>query len=175
MRATIAHREEVAGFLRAKRHYYVDCQVLFSEEEKAIIKTRGLANHTFTVDPAVPPPARTEYVGAKVLRGVAPLVLLTSCVGGIVVGHGLGTLLFLLASGMFGVSFILRRKTDFAELPNQVVSLKQLLDDPRFTIYAPDPSRAKALDDGLRATTLAAVRNLLIDSTEVRNTETFEL
>ena len=70
----------------AKRNYYIDCEVLFSEEEKAVIAARGLAKHTLIVDPAVPPPAPVHYLSASLLRGFAPLVLLSSCVLGLAVG-----------------------------------------------------------------------------------------
>jgi hypothetical protein len=174
MRITVEHREVPSGLSGAKRHYYVDCQVLFSEEEKAIVKARGLAKHNFTVDPAVPPPAATHYIGAKVLRAVAPLVLLGSCVTGLAIGDGVAAPLFFLAVGMFVGSFFLKRKTDIAELPDQTISFEQLLDDPCFTIFALDPARAKTIDDALRAK-LGGLKGLLIDSTDIRSKETFEL
>ena len=56
----------------------------------------------------------------------------------------------------------------------QTITFEQLLNFPRFTIYAVDPSRAKAIDDALRAK-LAMLKGLLIDSTDIRSRETFEL
>ena len=38
MRVTIEHRESVSGIRAAHKDCYIDCQVEFSEEEKAIIK-----------------------------------------------------------------------------------------------------------------------------------------
>jgi len=46
----------IRGLAGAGRRYYVDCEVLFSEEEKAIIKARDLSRHHLTIDPPVPPP-----------------------------------------------------------------------------------------------------------------------
>ena len=174
MRVAIEHREAQTGLSGAKRHYYVDCEVLFSEEEKAIIAARGLARHSFTIDAAVPPPARAHYVSASLLRGFAPLVLVSSCVLGLAVGDGIGTPLAFLAVAMFVGSYFIKRKTDLAELPEQSISFERLLDHPRFTIFAIDPARAKSIDDALRDK-LAHIKELLTDSAGVRSRATFEL
>ena len=42
MRVTMEHREE-SGIVFDEKNYYVDTTVVFSEEERAIIKARGLA------------------------------------------------------------------------------------------------------------------------------------
>jgi hypothetical protein len=174
MRVSVEHREEAAGLSGGRRHYYVDCEVLFSEEEKAIIAARGLQKHYIALDPPVPPPAPTHYVGATLLRAVAPFVMLASCVTGLAIGDRIAMPLFFLSIGMFVVSFFLKRKTAIAERPEQTISFEQLLDYPRFTVFALDPSRAKAVDDALRAK-LAALKGLLLDSTDIRSRETFEL
>jgi len=174
VRVTIEHREEASGLSGAKRHYYVDCEVLFSEEEKAVIAARGLAKHNFTIDAAVPPPARADYISANLLRGFAPLVLLSSCVVELAVNSGLGAFLGLAAIGMFVGSFFLKRKTQIAELPDQTISFERLLDYPRFTIFAIDPARAKGVDDALR-NKLAGIKGLLAESADIRTRATFEL
>src|SRR5262249_36562138 len=61
MRVSITHRESAAGLSGTKRHYYLDCEVLFSEEEKAIIAARSLSNQFLTLHPAVPPPPRVPH------------------------------------------------------------------------------------------------------------------
>src|SRR5258708_7317167 len=109
--------------------------------------TRGLAKHSFTIDAAVPPPARADYVSASLLRGFAPLVILSSCVLGLAVGDGIGSPLAFLAIAMFVGSYFIKRRTDLAELPEQSISFERLLDHPRFTIFAIDPARAKSIDD----------------------------
>ena len=48
MRITFNHREETAGLTGNDHHYFLDCEVLFSEEEKAIVQTRGLANPSYS-------------------------------------------------------------------------------------------------------------------------------
>jgi len=174
VRVSITHREEAGGLFGAKRHYYIDGEVLFSEEEKAIIAARGLAKHTLTVDPAVPPPAPVHYMSASLLRGFAPLLLVASCGIGIGLNGPLGDFLAMVAIGMFIASFVIKRKTTIAEQPRQVLTLQGLMDYPRVTIYALDPAEAKSTDDGLRSK-LAGIKGLLVESTEIRSKETFEL
>ena len=75
MRVTIDHRQQTTG-LGSKTSQFVDCVVLFSEEEKAIIKVRGLTDHLIVVDPPSPPPSYREYMIAGVLQGFAPFFTL---------------------------------------------------------------------------------------------------
>src|SRR5581483_3957649 len=145
MRVTVVHREERFGVTGARRRYYMECEVLFSEEEKAIIKERVLWRHHLSVDPPVPPPVAWHYPAAIVMRSVSPFLLLWSCIGGIAFGGQVGVPMVLLAIGLFVGSFSLKRKTALAELKTQIVPLQQLLDDPHFTLYALDPSVAKRI------------------------------
>jgi hypothetical protein len=55
MRVVIDHRQLLTG-LGSKISQFVDCTVQFSEEEKAIIKKRGLGDHIIVLDPPTPPP-----------------------------------------------------------------------------------------------------------------------
>jgi hypothetical protein len=174
MRVTIEYREESAGITGAKRHYYVDCEVLFSEEEKAIITARGLPRQTFTVDPAVPPPEPVQYISATALRRGAWLLLPISFVIGVGFNGPLGDTLAMVAIGGFVAAFVMRRKVAIAEVPTQIISFQQLLDFLRFTIFASDPARAKNLDSALRAK-LAGLKMLLLESTDIPIRETFEL
>jgi hypothetical protein len=72
MRVVIEHRQQVTG-LGSKISQFVDCTVQFSEEEKAIIKKRGLGDHIIVLDPPTPPPTYREYMTAGILQGFAPL------------------------------------------------------------------------------------------------------
>src|SRR5690349_5928248 len=76
MRVTIQHREEVAGLVGDKRQYYVDCTVVFSEEEKAIIRVRGLNDHFIVAEAPTPPPAMFLYMAAGVMMAFTPLFVL---------------------------------------------------------------------------------------------------
>jgi hypothetical protein len=174
VRVTVAHREEHSGLAGSGRRYYVDCEVLFSEEEKAIIKERDLSRHQLTVEPPVPPPVAWHYPAAIVMRSIAPFLLVGSCVIGLAIGDKASAPLFFLAIGLFVGSFFLKRKTKRAELKTQIIPLRQLLDDPRFTLYALDPSQAKTIDDTVR-NKLGRLKHLLVDSIDLRRRETFEL
>jgi hypothetical protein len=171
---TIEHREEPSGLSGAKRHYFVDCEVLFSQEEQAIIAARGLAEHTFTVDAAVPPPAPVHYVSATALRCVASLVLVASFIIGVGFNGPLGDSLAVVAIAMFIVAFAMARKTQIAELPKQTINFQRLLDFPRITIFATNPARAKGVDEALREK-LAGLKGLLADSADIPSRATFDL
>jgi hypothetical protein len=174
MRVTVVHREERLGLTGARRRYYIDCEVLFSEEEKAIIKERDLWRHHLSVDPPVPPPVRWHYPAAIVMRVVAPFMLLWSGIWGLVLGGAVGVPMAFLAIGLFVGSFYLKRRNALAELKTQTVPIGQLLDNPYFTLYALDPSVAKRIDDTVR-NKLGRLKHLLVDSIDIRRPETFEL
>lgn len=174
MRVTVVHREERLGLTGARRRYFIDCEVLFSEEEKAIIKERDLWRHHLSVDPPVPPPVAWHYPTAIVMRAISPFLFLWSCIGGIALGDQVGVPMVLLSVGLFVGSFFLKRKNALAELKTQTVPLRQLLDDPHFTLYALDPSVAKRIDDTVR-NKLGRLKHLLVNSIDIRSRETFEL
>ena len=58
MRVTIEHRETTTGMTGNHKDCYIDCQVEFSEEEKAIIKARDLYRQGFTVRTSTPLPTK---------------------------------------------------------------------------------------------------------------------
>jgi hypothetical protein len=73
MRVTIEHRESVSGVLAAHKDCYIDCEVLLSEEEKAIIKHRQLYDHGFTVRTSTPLPKKSSLLGTGLMRSVGPV------------------------------------------------------------------------------------------------------
>jgi hypothetical protein len=174
VRVTIDHREEQSGLSGTKRYYFVDCEVLFSEEENAVIAARGLIRNAFIVDAAVPPPAPVHYISATALRFVASLLLIASAVIGLGFNGPLGDSLATISIGVFIAAFFIARRTQFAELPKQTITFQQLLDYPRFTIFASNPARAKAVDEAIRDK-LAALKMLLVESTDIPSRATFEL
>ncbi len=82
MRVTIRHRQE-DGLLPNKKLDYVDATVLFSEEEKAIIRERGLSQHYIVADSEMTPPTQSQRRLGTVLQVLAPFVLLGGCVAGL--------------------------------------------------------------------------------------------
>jgi hypothetical protein len=110
MRVTISHREETAGLGGQKRSYFVDCEVLFSEEEQAVIRNRGLGDNYISTESAIPtgsgiaaytPPNTALRVGSRlcVIAGVIAVIasIFVSAAG------GLAFLFFLIALGLFVV------------------------------------------------------------------------
>jgi hypothetical protein len=181
VRVTIQHRQEDGLLPSAKRHY-VDCTVLFSEEEKAIIRGRGLGAHYIVVDPEIPPPAASSSTVARMLKALAPLVLLGGCVAGIGMsvagnsrsGDGVTAFSAFAALAMFLGGIAFNRHVRVAEQPQQIVALSRLLSNPTFSVYAIDNARAKAVDIELRDS-LARLKEGLLVNRDLTAAETFEL
>jgi hypothetical protein len=181
VRVTIRHRQE-DGLLPAKKLHYVDCTVLFSEEEQAIIRERGLGQHYIVTDSEVPPPSGSQRTLGTLLKGLAPAVFLTGCVAGLgmsIGGHGAGgdavggfSLLTALAIFLGGIA--LRRHVRVAEQPRQTITLARLLTNPLFSAYAIDNARAKTLDEEMRETLTRLKEGLLVNR-DIKEVETFEL
>jgi hypothetical protein len=172
MRVTIEHREETAGATGSKRNYFVDCTVQFSEEERAIIQARGLYDHHIVVDSALPPRSGAHFVGAGFLRGFAPI---TGIAGFVIMffSEGLGAFLIFLAIGMFVAGFFMDRR-DVGPGEPQQITMRRLLNNARFSIYAADPASAKVIDADLREK-LSNLKSLLTGSAEISAKQTFEL
>ena len=180
MRVTIKHRQE-DGLLPSTKRHYVDCTVLFSEEEKAIIRGRGLAAHYIVADPEIPPPAASSSSVARLLKALAPLTFLGGCVAGVGMsvagnrsGDALGGFCAFAALAMFLGGIALNRHVRVAEQPQQIVSLGRLLNNPTFSVYAIDNARAKVVDIELRET-LSRLKDGLLVNRDLIAAETFEL
>ena len=181
MRVTLSSRE-VDGILPWKKSFFVDCTVLFSEEEKSIIHTRGLGEHYFAVGPETPPPANSLKILSMLLQVCAPFFCLFGCVVGLGMtiagnprgGDGFTGISFFVAITMYLAGFAMRRHIKVANQPQQIISLNRLLANPRFSIYAFDNATAKAVDSELR-TILANVKDGLTENARMLEQETFEL
>jgi hypothetical protein len=182
MRVTIGHREEAAGLAGQNRNYFVDCTVELSEEEKAVVKARGLQGDGFTTRAATPIPDTVSIIGVGILRGGGWLLLIAgvifASVGDVtknVSTGNLGGLLILVGIVAAIYGWLRGRRVDKRlELPDQEVTLRRLLADPRFTVHALDPVHAKALDDEIRAH-LIGLKDLIRGSAELQVKQTFEL
>jgi hypothetical protein len=173
MRVSIEHREEAAGVSGTKRNYFVDCEVQLSEEERAIVRSRALYDHNFIVGGAAPPRSGKHFYGAGVLRGFAPLTMLVGVGFWIFHPPPLGGILFFVGLAMLIAGFVMDRKP-VGDSPEQRITFKRLMEQPRFTIYGVDPANAKRIDDELRQQ-LAGMKELLVESVEIRAKQTFEL
>jgi hypothetical protein len=181
VRVTIKTRQE-DGLLPSKKLHFVDCTVLFSEEEKEIIKARGLGQHYFVVDSEMPPPAGSHRLLSIWLRVLAPFVLLTGCVTGLGTtiagnsrgGDALTGFCFFAAVAMYLGGIAMKRHVHLADQPQQNITLQRLLGHPSFSIYALDNARAKTIGEELRVT-LARVKDGLLVNRDIEAAETFEL
>jgi hypothetical protein len=179
VRVTIKTREQ-DGLLPSKKIYFVDCTVLFSEEEKAIVQARGLGQHYFVVGSEVPPPKDSQRLLSIWLRALAPVVLLGGCVTGIGMsfagrgGDGLAGFSIFAALAMFLAGFAIKRHVRIAEQPQQTITLQRLLGNPNFSIFAIDNATVKVTGEELRVT-LARVKDGLLVNRDIEQAETFEL
>jgi hypothetical protein len=180
VRVTISHREETAGMGGQKRNYFVDCEVLLSEEEQAVIRNRGLGDNYITTESAIPTgsgiadytiPNTAMRVGARlcVIAGVVAVIasIFVSAAG------GLAFLFFLIAFGLFVFRKMGEKKSEVS-YSDQKITAGRLLQNPRFTVYAPNPARARSYDDAIRDQ-LTTLKNLMTASADIRAKETFEL
>jgi hypothetical protein len=181
VQVTLRHRQE-DGLLPNKKLHYLDCTVLFSEEEKAIIEARGLGQHYIVTDSEVPPPSAAHRPLATALKALSPLVFLGGCVSGFGImvannGHGgeaVACISFFAALGMLLGGIALKRHVRVAEQPQQTITLSRMLSNPSFSAYAFDNARAKVLDLELRET-LARLKEGLLVNRDIKALETFEL
>ena len=173
MRVTIEHREQAVGLTGKQRHYFVDCTVDLSQEERAIVENRGLQQHFIEVGYSEPPDSGAK---AGLLRGFAPLVALAGVGLGISSmftksGEGLSVLLLLAAGGMW----LFGRTSEFkAAHASPEVTLGQLLRNNRFTIYAASPAQAKQVEADLREK-LVSLKANIAESADIGQKQTFEL
>lgn len=181
MRVTIEHRQE-DGLLPNKKRHYVDCTVLFSEEEKAIIQARGLEKHYIVTDPEIPPPSNAQRSLSTVLKVLALCLFLGGCVAGLGMtiagnnqgGDFVGGISWFSALAMFLGGFAMKRHVRIAEQPKQTITLGRLLTNACFSAYAFDNARAKVLDEELRATLIRLKEGLLVNR-DIKQAATFEL
>ena len=181
MRVTVKHRTKT-GLLPSTQHFYVDCTILFSEEEKAIVKARGLGGHYIVVDPEMLPPIASHWTAAKLLKALAPLLFLAGCVTGLGMtfagnGHGgdaLTGMSFFTALAMFLGGMALNRHLRAAEQPQQIITLSRLLNSATFSVYAIDNARAKIVHAEL-TDTLTRLKQELLTNRDILTPETFEL
>jgi len=181
VRITIKHREE-GGLLPTTKRHYVDCAVLFSEEEKAIIRARGLTAHYIVTDPEIPPPPARYRIAATLLKALAPLVFLGGCAAGIgtsIAGKNhaadaIAGFCFFAALAMFLGGIAFGRHVRLAELPQQTITLARLLNNSMFSVYAVDNARGKVVDLALRDT-LARLKESLLENRDIVAADTFDL
>lgn len=164
------------------KFYFVDCTVLFSEEEQAIIRARGLGQHFFVVGSETAPSPNSHRTLGVLLQVFSPVLLLGGCtisLGMAIAGKGhvadsIGGFSLIAGMTMYLSGLAWRRHVRNAEQPQQQITLNRLLSYPKFSIYAFDNATAKTIDADLRDT-LANVKAGLGVNARVAQPESFEL
>jgi hypothetical protein len=164
----------------SKLSQFVDCTFQFSEEEKAIIKKRGLGDHIIVLDPPTPPPTYREYMTAGILQGFAPLFaiiglgLLISSIFNRGQFAELGWLLLFGSPIGWAVGFLMDRSMDIRFThPKQHVSIRSMLAGP-FTVHSPDPAHSDLVVEQIRER-LTFLKLVISGSAEPRQRQTYEL
>jgi hypothetical protein len=142
MRVTIDQREALSAFGRI--HFFVDCTVLFSESERAVIRTRQLGDHSIEVGGDVPYfRSSTGYALANTalwLTTWLTAISLLPLVPIIAIFHwngGWWVLTLIVCFGSYGYrKYLERRQKRAYEMRH--ISLSNLIKNRKFTVYAPD-------------------------------------
>jgi hypothetical protein len=182
MRVTIKHREESAGIRGSTKHHFVDCDVVFGEEEKAIIKARDLKNTNFTVPAASPLPSRSAFWGLEILNilgrigviGGLPFCLITAFTKSPALSALANFIFFGGAILWIGAAIAGRSQNKAIENRDQFITLADLLAQGRFTCHAANPAYAKRIEDDIKEN-LTNVKVVLKESAELQTESTFEL
>ena len=179
MRLTIDHSDEQADFTGMSRNYYINCHVIFSEEEQAIIRERGLNHFAFETNNEYPAPTLAKAVIAEILRASGPLLILASFgiffvsifMGAPYIGLAWLTLWIGITAwltGLYRTRAIARYELE------RSITVAHLLDSPRLVIWAKDPPWSKALEDKLRAD-LVQIKAQILASVDLGKRESVEL
>jgi hypothetical protein len=187
MRVTINHRQRTTG-LGSTESQFVDCTVQFSEEEKAIIRVRGLADHLIVLDNPRPSPSYREYMTAGILLAFSPLfglvgfwTLVYAVINVFLSGWAsatayavIGGVLIVFAPFGWAIGFLMDRAMNHRFThPKQFVTIREMLLHP-FTVHSPDPAYSDLIVDQIRER-LAVLKGVIIGSAEMRGRQTYEL
>ena len=180
MRVTIEHREQAAGVLGNHKDCYIDCNVEFSEEERAIIKARDLYREGFTIRSSTPEVTKTTLLGSGIMRIAGRFMIIVGIARGLYEGFGhvptnYGGLLLVLGIALEVWGFIRQRGEDRRiENPEQEITIKQLLSNPRFTVHTLNAAVSKVFEQEIRDN-LVGIKNLIQNSAQLQTKQTFEL
>ena len=176
MRVTIEHREETTGLTQSHKESFIDCKVEFSEEERAIIKARDLYRESFIVGVATQPPSTGSILGPAAMKFFGPILIIASFIVGFATGsEGFSGFMFVLGIGLtiygWWRSWRVDRRLD---TDDQLITIRQLLSNPSFTVHALNAGYAKAVEEDIRDH-LVSLKTLIQSSTELPAKQTFEL
>jgi len=160
MKLTTAFRDKNAGAFTGNKDHYLTCHVEFTHEERAIIQERGLYDYETVVAADTPPPTRSGDFVAMLMRmaGIVltPLGLLMSCVQSLrpdrMAGAGIWPMFMLvLGVSLFTIGKFKDWKANKRESePSQRLTLRRLLSNPDFVVYAPSLDIAQVYEQQAR-------------------------
>lgn len=174
MQIKIEHREETrnSALGRTTKDYFVDFTVVLSEEEKAIIKDRQMQKEGFNIGAAIRSTAEGGDANTTFYR-VGGIILI---VIGIATASSLGPLsgMMIIGGGVAVVmSFLKKRQADTA-LYGQTISLRRLMENPKFTVYVSDPGIGKIVTDEVTEK-LTGLKNYIKLTVEVPETKIIDI
>ena len=185
MQVTLRHRQEVAGLTGSQLNHFIDCRVEFSEEEKAIITTRGLGTqYSITVPPARPTGSGMAMDGlaggcSRIVGGGFGILGALFVFAPMMAGESVPPMLFM-GLGMLAISAVIfgtmitAHTRHNATLTDQSWGLDAFVASPMFTVYAESYDTAKYYDEKIRLE-LATIKDAIVRNIDIKKTETFEL
>jgi hypothetical protein len=184
MRVVVERREEVAGLTGRRKNYFADYLIQFSEEERAIIDARGLFDLYFRVRTPNPPrdprfqrwlsilgPAALALSFPALIVGTVLKVI--SLTGALYMAGPAAALIFLAFCG-FGAGFVWLYELLTRKGIEQHVTIGQIVERGRFTIWAHDPGDLKAIEIEAKGE-LQGMKQRILDCLEFTQRESFEV
>jgi hypothetical protein len=178
MRALVEHRGRY-GFFGFNPRFTLYLQIEFSNEERAIVRTRALQNYIFDLSPGYLGSSESRYspatLDAMQLGGIALFILglLSIFIAAAVSAFGPVTLL------MIGGGVVLFWHTQAARRREQNADLKELtlgylLDHPSISIQTINPGQAPLLEENIRLR-LSKLKHFLTQTHELATPRGFEV
>jgi hypothetical protein len=174
MRVTIEHREETSGLLRNHKECYVDCTVEFSDEERAIIKTRDLYNNSFDIRTSTPMVSDAAFYGFALLRIPARFMIMGGLVCIVLNVEPWGYLFFVGVPLEIYCWRTWRKQDKRMDSDQQRITIKRLLTNPHFTVHAWNAGAAKGVEQEIREH-LLDIKGNITTSAQLQTKHTFEL
>lgn len=184
MQFTTNYREQATGILKGTKQYFLVCKVQFSNQERAIIQERGLYEESIATPAATPPPRRSDDFTAMLMRigGIilSPIGLLLSCTQIVkpsaMAGAGVWPMFMLIAGiALFTVGKLKDIQANRRQKnPEQQRTLRQLLSNPEFIVYAPALDIARMYEETVRGQ-LKQLADIIRANVAVPESNTYEL
>jgi hypothetical protein len=176
MQLTTSYREESVGVLKGTKSFYLVCHIAFSAEERVV-----MYDEEIVVGSATAGPTRAGDFGAMALRMIGLVAMAVGFVGSCatgIAGSNASTPLF----GLFIIGIILfvigkmkdRAANKHDANPAQTLTLRRLLTNPEFIVYAPALDVAKIYEEHVREE-LSKISHVIKQSVVVPEKNTYDL